>query len=197
LTVDPKARSTNSDKFRTCRFLGLAGCAILLVCFVGTSSFSILRVYAQEQDNFEFGYEDGDDGYFNALNSITARLSNGNVTSISADPDFSSILIVVATNSSDGDLRLVLPRVAIDAKNGTEDAVFTVVVNSAEVAYDEVRTNETERELQIAIPGGTEQVEIIGTQVIPEFPFVVALIAAAMTGLVIATKSKILKFCRP
>jgi hypothetical protein len=150
------------------------------------SGISFIETHAQE-DAIEFEYDE-DTSYFEVLDTISALASNGNVTSISADPDFYSIILTLETNSSDGTLDLVLPRNAIDSKDGNEDSKFTVVVDATEVSYTETRTSETERDLEILIPAGTQQVEIIGTQVVPEFPLPLLMVVLSLGGVMVATR---------
>lgn len=112
---------------------------------------------------------------------VNAKLTNGDVKSIKVDPDFKSIILAVeTTGTEDGELTITLPRGLIDAKKGTADDEFIIVVGADEVNYKETNTTNTERELKISIPAGTKEVEIVGTQIIPEFPISVIGVLAIM-----------------
>jgi hypothetical protein len=118
--------------------------------------------------------------------NVSAHLSNGNIKSITVDEDFSSILIDVETGNQDaGELVISLPRALIDAKNESADDKFIVVAGNNEVDYEETTNSESERELMIAVPPGTTRIEIVGTQVVPEFPLPVAGVMVAIIGITI------------
>ncbi|MFQ5940076.1 MAG: hypothetical protein ACE5KA_00030 [Nitrososphaerales archaeon] len=114
---------------------------------------------------------------------VPASLSNGSVMSIDVDQDFVSIIIAVETSATEvGELMITLPRELIDSKFKGDDDDFIVLVDGEEMDYTEDSTTDTERALTIPVFAVTEEVEIIGTQVIPEFPITVM----AVMGLVVA-----------
>ncbi|NMJ87120.1 MAG: hypothetical protein EX285_04695 [Thaumarchaeota archaeon] len=118
-------------------------------------------------------------------------LSNGSVKYIDVDPDFTSIVLAVETDPTvDGELNIVLPRKLIDSKINNNDDEFIVLINGEERDYKEQDTTSTERKLTIMVPAGVEEIEIVGTQVIPEFPIAVIVI---MTG-TIATVTMVSRF---
>ena len=87
-----------------------------------------------------------------------------------------------------------MPRALIDAKAGTGDDQFFVLVDGADTDFTESKTN-TDRTVTVSFPQDTKQIEIIGTQVIPEFgglAFVV-LIVAIVSIVAISAKTR-LKF---
>jgi len=132
-----------------------------------------------------------EDNVFN----VKASLSNGSIRSIEVDPDFTSIVISVRTTDQDGELKITLPRQLIDARINGDDDDFIVLVDGEEADFEETDTTATERTLTIPVPAGAEEVEIIGTQVIPEFGILAALALAAAVGaiVVISRKNQILK----
>ena len=84
-------------------------------------------------------------------------------------PDIEAQSLMVQIDSiSNGTLVIKLPREAIDAKFGEDDDDFFVLIDGVESDFDETRTG-VERTLSIEYPEGTEEIEIIGTYVIPEF----------------------------
>jgi len=127
--------------------------------------------------------------------NVKASLSNGSIRSIEVDPDFTSIIISVSTTDQDGELTITLPRQLIDARINGDDDDFIVLVDGDEADFDETDTTSTERTLTIPVPAGAEEIEIIGTVVVPEFGILAALVLAAAVGAIIAVsrKNQILK----
>jgi len=130
--------------------------------------------------------EIGDTGMF-----IGYSITGGSVISIVEDFASHSLIITIST-TSDGELTITLPRNVIDSKMGDTDTddEFFVLVDSEEVPdYTESKTS-TERTLIIPFLDGSEQIEIIGTFVIPEFGTIAALILAIAIISIIAVSSK-------
>ena len=96
---------------------------------------------------------------------VVFQITGGKVTSIIPDVDIMGLIIEVSTPSN-GELTIMLPRSLIDAKivrNADDD--FIVLVDAEEWDFDETRTNSV-RTLTIGFPAGTEEIEIIGTQIL-------------------------------
>lgn len=126
---------------------------------------------------------------------IKATLSNGSISGIKIDKDFMSLVISVRTNmDKNGTLDITLPRELIDAKLDGKDDAFIAMVDGDEQEIKETNTSSTSRTLSIPVPAGAAEIEIIGTQVIPEFGIVAALVLAAAIGVitVISRKNQIL-----
>ena len=104
-------------------------------------------------------------------------------------PDTSLVILINSTN--DGNLVIDLPRNLIDAKAGTSDDKFIVLVDDTYTSFHETTTN-TDRTLSIAFAGGTGRIEIIGTQVVPEFDSlsIVVLVVSITSVLVISTRTR-------
>jgi len=117
------------------------------------------------------------------------KITGGNVVSITPDVDSKSLIIVITT-TSDGELTITLPRALIDAvlENGDDDEFF-VLVDLEESDFDETKTS-TDRTLTIQFPQGAEEIEIIGTFVIPEFGAIAALILAVAIISIIVVSAK-------
>jgi predicted secreted protein with PEFG-CTERM motif len=98
---------------------------------------------------------------------VNYNLTGGTVKDMSLDTNATSLVISLQT-TSDGNLTITLPRTVIDAKVGANDDQFFVLVDGADTNFQESKTS-TDRTLSIPIIDGTEKVEIIGTQVVPEF----------------------------
>ena len=119
---------------------------------------------------------------------ITFHITGGSVVTITPDFDSSSLIIVIEA-VDDGELTITLPREVIDAKIGDADDDFFVLVDAEEVDFDETKTD-LDRTLVIAFSAGTEEIEIIGTFVIPEFGTIAALILAVAIISIIAVSAK-------
>jgi predicted secreted protein with PEFG-CTERM motif len=72
---------------------------------------------------------------------------------------------------------------------GKTDDQFFVLVNGEEADFDET-TSSMSRSLSIMFPAGTEEIEIIGTFVVPEFGTVAALILAVAIISIIAVSAR-------
>lgn len=121
--------------------------------------------------------------------NVTATMTNGGVKSIEIDRDSTSLLVKLETSANKaGNLTITLPRELIDSKTDTADKKFIVKVDDDVVKYKEVKlkkTADTERKLKIPLPAGATQVEIIGTQVVPEFPLGLAVILACLVSVIV------------
>jgi predicted secreted protein with PEFG-CTERM motif len=183
----PNADGTYSFDFRVGGTLGINGIYTVRATYSGQSV----------QATFEFtGGEMAPPGTFrvefqgNVFN-VKYSLSNGSIRSIEVDPDFTSLIITVTTSTTeDGTLEITLPRQLIDAKINGQDDEFIVLVDGDDSTFEETATTATERTLRIPVPAGTEEIEIIGTVVIPEFGVLAALVLAAAVGAIIVMSRK-------
>jgi len=116
------------------------------------------------------------------------QITGGSIISITPDIDQSSLIIEIEA-VDDGELTITLPRELIDAKFNGDDDDFFVLVDAEEVDFDETKTD-LERTLIIGFPAGTEEIEIIGTFVIPEFGTIAALILAVAIISIIAVSAR-------
>ena len=105
---------------------------------------------------------------------LTYTISGGVLTQVSPDQEAESLIISV-DSISNGTLFVQLPREVIDAKFGEEDDDFFVLIDGLETNFDEIKTA-NDRTLTIPFPEGTEEIEIIGTFVVPEFGTIALLI---------------------
>ena len=100
------------------------------------------------------------------------------VDDVSISPQDTS-LIVSIKSVNDGNLTMTMPRSLIDAKTSTGDDQFFVLVDGADTDFTESKTD-ANRTITVSFPQDTNQIEIIGTQVVPEFgglAFVVLMVA--------------------
>jgi predicted secreted protein with PEFG-CTERM motif len=116
------------------------------------------------------------------------QITGGKLISITPDVDANSLIIAIDA-TDDGQLTITLPRELIDAKIGDSDDDFFVLVDGEEVDFDETATS-TDRTLVISFPAGAEEIEIIGTHVVPEFGAIAALILAVAIISIIAVSAK-------
>ncbi len=102
--------------------------------------------------------------------------------------DAVSLLIYIQT-TDDGSITLTIPRSVLDASIANGDDEFFVLVDGEEVDFEEI-TTATDRRLTIEFSAGTEQIEIIGTFVIPEFGTIAAMILAVAIISIVAISAK-------
>ena len=155
---------------------------MLVVLSIGTAS-----VFAQTPEQFEVKDPSGNKSY-----QVNYSISGATVQNISINPDDSS-LIVDMTATDSGSLTISMPRSLIDAKSGNADDQFIVLVDGADTDFNESQTTASDRTVTMAFPEGTEQIEIIGTQVVPEFGGIsFAILALAVLFIVVfSTKNRL------
>lgn len=121
--------------------------------------------------------------------TINYGITNGNILGMRTDSQSKSLLVAIQT-SSDGILTLVLPRALIDAKEKNHDTDYFVLLDEQQADFNEINTTSTERTLSIPFVDGTEEVEIMGTQIVPEFGLTVNLIFLISILLIIVVTSR-------
>ncbi len=167
-----------------------------------TGEYTVIVQYGTEsrisETTFQFGGSTGGPGTgptgptvgVDRTNFVLSyTITGGSVLSVTPDDDANSLIIGIST-TSDGELTITLPRELIDAvdESGQEDTFF-VLIDGEEVDFDETKTS-TDRTLTIAFPDGAEEIEIIGSFVVPEFGTIAALILAIAIISIIAVSSK-------
>ncbi len=111
---------------------------------------------------------------------------NGEILAMVVDPDSRSLLIGL-TNTQDAIFTIDLKHELISAQNND----FVVLANGREIEY-QITSNSDSSKFTFFIPEFTEEIEIIGTHVIPEFPGLVILVAGIMIfNIVIFAKMKL------
>ncbi len=125
--------------------------------------------------------------------SVNYTINGGMIKDMTIDPQ--SISLIVSLNSTscatNCDITLLIPRSLIDAKtsNGQDDA-FIILIDGAEVKPQGEETNNNFRTLTIQFLQGDQDVEIIGTQIVPEFGPIAALVLAIAIISIIAVSAK-------
>jgi predicted secreted protein with PEFG-CTERM motif len=119
---------------------------------------------------------------------IGYEITGAKLLGVIPDVDANSLIISIDA-MEDGSITLTIPRSVLDATiNGADDDFF-VLVDGEEVDFDEKSTS-TDRTLTIAFPAGAEEIEIIGTFVVPEFGTIAAMILAVAIISIIAVSAK-------
>ena len=116
--------------------------------------------------------------------NVNYTINGGKIISIIPDLDETSLIITIET-TTDGELMITLPKDVIDG-------IFFVLVDGEETMYTE-EVNDNSSTLIIPFYNGTEEIEIIGTFVIPEFGTIVVLVLAIaiITIITITSKSRL------
>jgi len=109
---------------------------------------------------------------------------NGDIIAMAIDKDTFSLLIATE-NVNDSQFQIKLPNDLIRAENNE----FAILVNGFEVDYEVLDTVDVN--LTFFVPAFTEEIEIIGTFVVPEFPLGAVLVLGTISGIIIIVqKSK-------
>ena len=98
------------------------------------------------------------------LEDLDYSITGGTVSSIEADTDFGSLIVIINTDN-DGQLTITLPRAFIDATIGGADDDFFVLADGEEVTPEEISTTSEARTFIILFEAGIEEIEIIGTTI--------------------------------
>jgi len=111
---------------------------------------------------------------------------NADVLAMAIDQESKSLLVGIQ-NAQDSQFMIAFSKEMIDAENGE----FAVLVNGVEVEY-EISSNSKDYTLIFYVPVDSEEVEIIGTHVIPEFPIgVIAITAIIMMSSIVISRSRL------
>jgi predicted secreted protein with PEFG-CTERM motif len=119
---------------------------------------------------------------------IGYEISGGKLLNIIPDVDANSLIVSIDA-TSDGSLTLTIPRSILDATMNGEDDDFFILIDGEEIDFDEIISS-TGRTLTIPFPTGAEEIEIIGTWVVPEFGTIAAMILAVAIISIIAVSAK-------
>ena len=119
---------------------------------------------------------------------ISYEITNAKLLNVVPDLDAVSLLISIET-TDEGSITLTIPRSVLDASINGGDDEFFVLVDGEEVDFEEIRTS-VDRTLTIDFLAGTEQIEIIGTFVVPEFGTIAAMILAVAIISIVAISAK-------
>jgi plastocyanin len=120
--------------------------------------------------------------------------TSGNIRSVEVDSTSHSLIITLEDVQSVGTLDIILDRNLIDAKTDEGDDRFMILVKKgtslvgSEGYYEELSLTPTERALRIVVPVHVEEIRIVGTQVIPEFHIVMAVVALMVATVITSSR---------
>ena len=112
------------------------------------------------------------------------EISGAKIIQITPDFEMKSLIIEIETYG-DGDLRITFPKDVID----TDEDGFFVLVDGVETTHEAV-LNDENWNFVIPFSNRTQEIEIIGTYVIPEFGTIAALILVVSIGTIIGISAK-------
>ena len=102
----------------------------------------------------------------------------------------SKTLTVNIQATDDGQITLNIPRSVLDSKKGNNDQSFVVLVDGEEKDTSTETTTADTRTITVPFTAGTGMIEIIGTQIVPEFGAIAALVLAIAIISIIAVSAK-------
>jgi len=119
-------------------------------------------------------------------NAVDYDITCAEILGMTPDTEMKSMIIEIKTDC-DGELKITLPKEVLD----TDENGFFVLVDGDETNHNAVSVSEFWT-LTIPFSYGSEEIEIIGTYVIPEFGTiaVLVLVAAITTIVMISAKNK-------
>ncbi len=129
---------------------------ILAIFALVVSIITIPSVFAGTSDEGSFEFPNG--------GIVSYAYENGDVTDMLYDEESKSLIIKVNA-FGDGTLVIAISRDVLDAKIGSQDAEFFVLINGEQVDFSEER-NSSSRSIGLVMLGTDTEVEIIGTQVV-------------------------------
>ena len=115
---------------------------------------------------------------------VDYELTGAKIIRITPDIEMKSLIIEIETYS-DGELRVTFPKDVID----TDEEGFFILVDGVETVHDAIPNSEN-WSFVIPFSYGSEEIEIVGTYVIPEFGTVAALILIVAIGTIIMISAK-------
>ncbi|MGY5149874.1 MAG: PEFG-CTERM sorting domain-containing protein [Candidatus Nitrosopumilus sp. bin_68KS] len=124
-----------------------------------------------------------------AKDMISYSITGGKLLNITPDFDAKSLIISIDA-MDDGVLTLTIPRTVFDSEENGIDAEIFILIDGEEAADFDETTTSIDRTITIEFPAGAEEIEIIGTFVIPEFGTIAAMILAVAIISIIAVSAK-------
>jgi predicted secreted protein with PEFG-CTERM motif len=118
---------------------------------------------------------------------IKYQITGGSLKSLEGDPATSTITAMLNA-TADGNLKIQLPRTIAESKstNGT-DTDYVIFVDNVEDFADDDHGKAT-RTLTVPFTAQSEQIDIVGTSLVPEFGAIAAIVlAVAIVGIIVAT----------
>ena len=120
---------------------------------------------------------------------IGYSINGGTATGATLSMSSKSLTVNLETTSG-GQITLDIPRSVLDAKSASNDGSFFVLVDGEEQDNFTDTPTANIRTLTIPFGAGAEQIEIIGTQIVPEFGPIAALVLAIAIISIIAVSAR-------
>ena len=102
---------------------------------------------------------------------------NADIIAMAIDQELNSLLIGIE-NTKDSLVKIELPTEMISAENNE----FAILVDGYEIDY-QIVGNDSSNTISFFVPVDSQEIEIIGTHVIPEFPLGVMIVFAMIISL--------------
>ncbi|MDE2589057.1 MAG: PEFG-CTERM sorting domain-containing protein [Patescibacteria group bacterium] len=101
--------------------------------------------------------------------AVNYTISGGTLNNITIDQ--SQLSLIISINSTqDGSVQFKIPRALIDSKAAAiQDVPFLSLIGGSEVKVQDVSSDSEYRTIAIPFQQGDQQIQVIGTQIIPEF----------------------------
>ncbi|MGI0075180.1 MAG: PEFG-CTERM sorting domain-containing protein [Nitrosotalea sp.] len=125
----------------------------------------------------------------NEMYCIDYTINGGTVSGATLDTASKSLIVNIQAND-DGQITLNIPRSVLDAKSSTGDSVFAVLIDGEQVQQFTESPSTDTRAITIPFQMASEKIEIIGTQIVPEFGPIAALVFAIAIVSIIAVSAK-------
>ncbi|MCI0560501.1 MAG: PEFG-CTERM sorting domain-containing protein [Nitrososphaera sp.] len=124
---------------------------------------------------------------------IRYQITGGTVSNMAADVELATLTVTIASTSN-GSLKLDLPRNVIQSLSvpnvptGGSDIDYEVFIDGVPGVIESDEMSATSRILTIPFEAGAEEIEVIGTWIVPEFGAIAAIVlAVAIVGIIVAT----------
>ena len=122
--------------------------------------------------------------------NVNYSMDGGTVSNMRVNTGDESLLVDVVTTGN-GTLTITLPRTLIDSTVNGQDDQFFVLVDGENADFQESKSN-TDRTLTIPFSDGSQEIEITGTQVVPEFgPLVLIVFVIAVVSIIAVSKTRL------
>jgi predicted secreted protein with PEFG-CTERM motif len=165
------------------RFLAMRFSVIFILIFLIGSCTTIGLAHAQSS-SFSVKDPSGQQTF-----NVNYRIDFGTVNNIRVNTGDESLLIDVSTTGN-GTMTITLPRALIDSTINGQDTQFFVLVDGENIDFQESKSN-ADRNLTIPFSDGAQEIEIIGTQVVPEFGSIASLILViAILSIIAISKAR-------
>ena len=117
-------------------------------------------------------------------NAVDYEITCAEILGMTPDTEMKSMIVEIKTDC-DGELKITLPKEVID----TDENGFFILVDGDETNHDEISVPGFWT-LTIPFSNGSEEIEIIGTFVIPEFGTIALLVLVVAIGTIVMISAK-------